>query len=116
LAIALVDQFSTEAIDAARAVLLEDPPDFGDLKPSLVVACKLMAYDVPELQQWERELAEPKRPFAGRELPDQVFDDLDDESDASPTPIKVKTGRNDPCPCGSGKKFKKCCLNKPKAR
>jgi uncharacterized protein YecA (UPF0149 family) len=20
-------------------------------------------------------------------------------------------GRNDPCPCGSGKKFKKCCLN-----
>ncbi len=20
-----------------------------------------------------------------------------------------KTGRNDPCPCGSGKKFKKCC-------
>jgi uncharacterized protein YecA (UPF0149 family) len=24
----------------------------------------------------------------------------------------AKTGRNDPCPCGSGKKFKKCCLNK----
>ena len=22
-----------------------------------------------------------------------------------------KTGRNDPCPCGSGKKFKKCCLD-----
>ena len=21
-----------------------------------------------------------------------------------------KIGRNDPCPCGSGKKFKKCCL------
>lgn len=20
-------------------------------------------------------------------------------------------GRNDPCPCGSGKKFKRCCLN-----
>ena len=20
-----------------------------------------------------------------------------------------KTGRNDPCPCGSGRKFKKCC-------
>ncbi|CAA6816345.1 MAG: Unknown protein [uncultured Sulfurovum sp.] len=25
---------------------------------------------------------------------------------------KEKTGRNDPCPCGSGKKYKKCCLNK----
>lgn len=22
-----------------------------------------------------------------------------------------KVGRNDPCPCGSGKKFKKCCIN-----
>ena len=26
-------------------------------------------------------------------------------------PVKkdVKVGRNDPCPCGSGKKYKKCC-------
>lgn len=24
----------------------------------------------------------------------------------------AKVGRNDPCPCQSGKKFKKCCLNK----
>ena len=30
--------------------------------------------------------------------------DLDLEP-ASP----IKIGRNDPCPCGSGKKFKKCC-------
>lgn len=29
-----------------------------------------------------------------------------------PEPIlnRVKLGRNDPCFCGSGKKFKKCCL------
>lgn len=26
-----------------------------------------------------------------------------------------KIGRNDPCPCGSGKKYKFCCLNKPKS-
>jgi len=25
---------------------------------------------------------------------------------------KIKIGRNDPCPCGSGKKYKKCCLPK----
>jgi uncharacterized protein len=27
------------------------------------------------------------------------------------TPVRTgpKTGRNDPCPCGSGKKYKKCC-------
>jgi hypothetical protein len=23
-----------------------------------------------------------------------------------------RTGRNDPCPCGSGKKFKQCCASK----
>ena len=32
--------------------------------------------------------------------------------------VKIKSGtkkisRNAPCPCGSGKKFKRCCLNKP---
>ena len=25
---------------------------------------------------------------------------------------KAKVGRNDPCPCGSGKKYKNCCLRK----
>lgn len=27
-----------------------------------------------------------------------------------------KIGRNDPCPCGSGKKFKKCCEQKGKTK
>jgi tetratricopeptide (TPR) repeat protein len=27
----------------------------------------------------------------------------------------AKTGRNDPCPCGSGKKYKLCCLSKDDA-
>jgi len=26
---------------------------------------------------------------------------------------KPKIGRNEPCPCGSGMKYKRCCLNKP---
>jgi tetratricopeptide (TPR) repeat protein len=37
----------------------------------------------------------------------------------APPPLRSKQvvkskniGRNDPCPCGSGKKYKKCCLNK----
>jgi SWIM/SEC-C metal-binding protein len=31
-----------------------------------------------------------------------------------PKPIQAesKIGRNEPCPCGSGKKFKKCCMNR----
>ena len=29
-----------------------------------------------------------------------------------PLVVKKKQGRNEPCDCGSGKKFKKCCINK----
>lgn len=33
----------------------------------------------------------------------------------SQTPLKAKKiGRNDPCPCGSGKKYKKCCMKMEK--
>ena len=34
---------------------------------------------------------------------------------SKPTPIRVlpQPGRNEPCPCASGLKFKRCCLNKP---
>ena len=28
----------------------------------------------------------------------------------------MKAGRNDPCPCGSGKKYKRCCLAKDRSR
>jgi hypothetical protein len=28
----------------------------------------------------------------------------------------MKIGRNAPCPCGSGKKYKKCCLPKKEVR
>lgn len=35
-----------------------------------------------------------------------------DQSHTEPfTNITKSVGRNDPCPCGSGKKFKKCCLH-----
>lgn len=29
--------------------------------------------------------------------------------------MKEKIGRNDPCPCGSGKKYKACCMTAPTA-
>ena len=32
-----------------------------------------------------------------------------DLSNPITNPLK-SVGRNDPCPCGSGKKYKKCCL------
>jgi preprotein translocase subunit SecA len=33
-------------------------------------------------------------------------------TEVSPQSKKSKVGRNDPCPCGSGKKYKKCCYPK----
>ena len=32
-----------------------------------------------------------------------------DTTNQKPVEIHKKIGRNDPCPCGSGKKYKKCC-------
>lgn len=29
-----------------------------------------------------------------------------------PTRLKYKAKRNDKCPCGSGKKFNACCINR----
>lgn len=31
--------------------------------------------------------------------------------DIMPPRQVIKVGRNDPCPCGSGKKYKKCCID-----
>lgn len=44
--------------------------------------------------------------------PDKPEDITDIERLLNPSePVKAITmpGRNDPCPCGSGKKYKKCC-------
>jgi len=38
--------------------------------------------------------------------------ELDEEADGAPVfaePAPAKIGRNAPCPCGSGKKYKNCC-------
>jgi uncharacterized protein len=51
-----------------------------------------------ELPQWEKLLPEDRRK------------ELYKKQKLSNTVIKgEKIGRNDPCPCGSGKKYKKCC-------
>ncbi|HEY5974242.1 MAG TPA: SEC-C metal-binding domain-containing protein, partial [Geobacteraceae bacterium] len=38
-----------------------------------------------------------------------VFNMVDEEAASKPLKSAKTAGRNDPCPCGSGKKFKKCC-------
>lgn len=54
-----------------------------------------------ELPQWDEIFPEEKKK------------ELYKEQKKSGTIVKgAKIGRNDPCPCGSGKKYKKCCGRK----
>lgn len=51
-----------------------------------------------ELPQWEKIFTEEKR----KEL-------YQEQKNSGTVRKEKKIGRNEPCPCGSGKKYKKCC-------
>jgi preprotein translocase subunit SecA len=45
----------------------------------------------------------------------QAAIDASQQNEKGAEPIRNrgrKVGRNDPCPCGSGKKYKRCCMGK----
>ena len=49
------------------------------------------------------------------EMPETIRNQADQEffqSALDRVATMAKPGRNDPCPCGSGNKYKKCCLAK----
>lgn len=93
----LMDLSAVESIDIIRQafqknrVTISIPGDLEDVEINLGL----------------RMHRETPRPDYGME-----FGDFDDEEEYEPTIIRQepKIGRNDPCPCGSGKKYKKCCL------
>lgn len=56
--------------------------------------------------------------FGEQGVPFEELPNVTAQLPASPRPITAsvrKVGRNDPCPCGSGRKFKKCCGGAPAA-
>ena len=55
-----------------------------------------------------------KEPTMLQKLFNSLDDDFYDEETDSLSFVKdeLKVGRNDSCPCGSGKKYKKCCMKK----
>lgn len=66
------------------------------------VQIKIEDQEELELKKKETELKEERR---------DIFGNSNEESDRK-SPVRrdtPKVGRNDPCPCGSGKKYKKCC-------
>jgi preprotein translocase subunit SecA len=85
----------------------------------------------PEYPIWEREAKEklakqerrmkemqgffqaPAKPTLPPEpTPAKGRDDFPERKPAPFLRTEKQVGRNDPCPCGSGKKFKKCCMNR----
>jgi hypothetical protein len=60
-------------------------------------------YDREQIEQRRREWSWEQREQ------EEFLSDPDHETFVREQP---KIGRNDPCPCGSGKKYKKCCLKR----
>ncbi len=70
---------------------------------------------IPDIyQMYQDELIVPENPFLKPNF--NLFNELKDDFNYSepfevlPVRTEPKIGRNDSCPCGSGKKYKKCCL------
>jgi hypothetical protein len=117
LAQSLVKHFSFEGNEVARKVLLDDP-DLFDLQCALVPACTLMQQNFPELDPWRKEIEEQMQPKPVLPRPAPPAPPSKTPAAAvspfrlHPVTVEQKVGRNDPCPCGSGKKYKKCCMTR----
>lgn len=121
--------FATEGIELARQFILHTPrdPDVLEVRSILLTACKLMGERFPEFDAWLEDSKNDQEfrrqwyeehPLSGEDEEEFEDDELDDEYEEPETPPpltivrKNRIGRNDPCPCGSGKKFKKCCYDR----
>jgi len=69
---------------------------------------ELARADEPEVSEETEEQEAPALNLRHKTDPAAMGDGgvSEDETDAAQAP---RIGRNDPCPCGSGKKYKKCC-------
>ena len=106
----------------ARDVEPEDIEE-SDLKPALLKLARLqlpgsVKLEIPTLcGAMLADLEFQGRLSGGRGLGAYVRalkDAFDESAAGKPKPIKrpgSRIGRNDPCPCGSGRKYKKCCGN-----
>jgi len=132
LAHALLSHFPQSGVEEIRTLLTGRRLDFEsrDLRNYLVETCTITGDRFPEYEEWRTAEKVEKEEHWKRvnELKDDpaglmqfALGKLKEDSIASrqpePNPPVTlqntqRVGRNDPCPCGSGKKFKKCCLNK----
>ena len=74
----------------------------------------VVAEPIDDEAAWLQEMREDLE-FSIVEIYDRLSGARMASAQAATTPVRregPKVGRNDPCPCGSGKKYKKCCLKK----
>jgi hypothetical protein len=90
------------AIDAPKFVK-ENSEDFI-LLPCEVWTDEMRAHYEAGNEGWDFFRSPTLKEHRGR-----VTEFLPPCNQLQPQPVRAKTGRNDLCPCGSGKKFKKCC-------
>ena len=67
---------------------------------------------IEKMRHWHYVKPGEERDMIDDESEEEFFSSLDTRPAHNPY---RDVGRNDPCPCGSGKKFKKCCLLKAEA-
>ena len=80
---------------------------------------KLFAIQIAREQEVGEMKVERKQTFVmsrGTEAAAQGGGETEDGKGVTVRRDGKKVGRNDPCPCGSGKKYKRCCLEKEEAR
>jgi hypothetical protein len=65
--------------------------------------------DVAEATSWWARFGRLASHRRAEELALAAAREFDDDAPVEPYRAPPKVGRNEPCPCGSGKKFKKCC-------
>ncbi|WP_240353219.1 MULTISPECIES: SEC-C metal-binding domain-containing protein [Cohnella] len=82
-----------------------------NLTQSIYAYCIISNTPHPSLPQWKKELDREEARLAKREKEvDRMFASPRLQGSlGTPYTNPNKAGRNDPCPCGSGKKYKKCC-------
>ena len=67
---------------------------------------------IEELRHWAAFAEKPAQQRAPPPPPTPHFATTREPAEPVSAPVLSRgprIGRNDPCPCGSGKKFKKCC-------
>jgi len=67
--------------------------------------------DMESAKQIWAEMAERRKSTTTAVAPTKGYTQKNSSADQNQLTSK-KTGRNDKCPCGSEKKYKKCCMNK----